>query len=147
VNTAARLAVVAACAGAVWLACDNVDVHIFVAAQYLPSLDCVTPGYAIDVLDGPPVDASCEATCVVPPFDSGVYVTTACAPFPPGDDVTGKNALCKPALAASLRLDHCLDGGPSNPLVVDAGHDAPDGKAADAADAKPPNAVKDAKAD
>lgn len=120
-----RVGAVAASAGALWLACSTLNVEPFVAGQYVPSLDCVTPGIAIDVIDGVPSDASCDVTCIVPPFDSGVYVTGACAPFPPGDLVNPKNVpLCARALAAASRHDLCLEGGPSNPALdaaVDAG--------------------------
>jgi hypothetical protein len=115
-----------AVAGAAWLACDGTDLHIFIAGQYLAKLDCVTPGEAVDVEDGPPTDASCDASCVVP-FDSdgSVYVTGACAPFPPGDTVGGDaSPLCTKAIAAARRGDLCLDAGPSNPLV-DAGVEPP----------------------
>jgi hypothetical protein len=122
VKVATWLTIVAASAGGLWIACSTTDIHIFIAGQYLANLDCVTPGYAVDVLDGPAVDASCDATCVVPPFEAGVFVTGACAPFPPGDDTSGHNPLCAKALAAARRSDLCLEGGPSNPLV-DAGSD------------------------
>jgi hypothetical protein len=105
-------------AGALWIACDAPNLHIFIAGQYIASLDCVTPGEAVDVLDGPATDASCDATCVVPfGADGAVYVTGACPPFPPGDAIGDASALCPKALAAIHRSDLCLDGGPSNPLV------------------------------
>ena len=117
-----------AVSASLWLACEDPISHVFIAGQYNPKLDCVTPGLAIDVLNGPPltVDASCDVVCVVPPFDSGVYATAQCAPFPPGDDLSGKNAQCPAAVAAQRRHDLCLDGGPSGPSG-DAG--TPDGKA------------------
>jgi hypothetical protein len=93
-------------------------VHIFIAGQYLASLDCVTPGEAVDILDGPATDASCDATCVVPfGADGAVYVTGACAPFPPGDAIGDASALCPKALAAIHRSDLCIDGAATNPLV------------------------------
>lgn len=122
-NRRARLAAGVLLAAGAWLACATTDIHAFIAGQYLSKEDCVTPGYAIDVLNGAMTDASCSATCVVPPFDSGVYVTGACPPFPEGEDVSGKDPLCAKALAASARHDLCLEGGPSNPLM-DAGSDA-----------------------
>lgn len=105
-------------AGALWIACDAPNLHIFIAGQYLASLDCVTPGEAVDILDGPATDASCDATCVVPfGADGAVYVTGACPPFPPGDLIGDASVLCPKALAAIHRSDLCLDSGPSNPLV------------------------------
>ena len=112
-----KVALAVTLSAGVWIACGVTDIHIFIAGQYLPKLDCVTPGYAVDVLNGPQIDASCDSTCVVPPFDSGVYVTGACAPFPEGDDVSGQDPLCAKALAAIHRDNLCLEGGPSNPLV------------------------------
>ena len=107
----------AAVAGAVWFACAVPDEHVFIAGQYLAQLDCVTPGQAVDVLNGPPVDASCEATCVTPAdSDGAVYITGACAPFPPGDALDA-SPLCAKGLAAIRRSDLCLDSGPSNPLT------------------------------
>jgi len=116
VTPAGKAAVTASFACAVWLACSVTNIHAFIAGQYLETLDCVTPGYAIDVLNGPMVDASCDATCVIPPFDSGVYVTGACPPFPEGEDTSGTSPVCVKALAAIHRNDLCLDGGPSNPV-------------------------------
>ncbi len=110
----------AASAGALWLACDTINVQPFIAGQYLPALDCVTPGEAIDVIDGIPTDASCDAACIVPPYEAGVFVTGACAPFPPGDLVNPDSGMCRKALAAINRHDLCLEAGPSNP-AVDAG--------------------------
>ncbi len=118
----AWLAIVVASASGLWMACSTVNVHPFIAGQYMANLDCVTPGEAIDVLDGLWLDASCDATCVVPPFEAGVFVSGACPPFPPGDDTSGKNPLCPKALAAAHRNDLCLEAGPSNP-IVDAGTD------------------------
>ncbi len=105
------------------LACAVNEVQPFIAGQYIASLDCVTPGEVIDVLNGIATDASCDATCIVPPYEAGVYVTGACAPFPPGDLVNPDDPLCKKAIAAIHRSDLCLEGGPSNP-AVDAGVDA-----------------------
>jgi len=132
-TVARQLLVVLVAAGALWLACSQPVSHVFIAGQYEPNQKCITPGYAIDVLSGPPpdYDASCDATCVVPPFDSGVYATGMCPPFPPGDDVSGKNPLCALATAALNRHDLCLDSGPSNPFP-DASPDAGT-KAADSA--------------
>lgn len=113
----AKLSLTAAALASVWLACDVTDIHIFVAGQYIAGMDCVTPGYAVDVLNGPATDANCEASCVVLPFDSGVFVTGACAPFPEGDKVGDASPLCPKALAAIRRSDLCLEGGPSNPLT------------------------------
>jgi hypothetical protein len=118
-----RLGVVAVCMASLWLACAETDIQAFIAGQYMPKLDCVTPGYAIDVISAPPVDASCDAVCVIPPYDSGVYVSGQCAPFPPGDLINPDASLCVLALAAINRHDLCLDGGPSNPRM-DAGIDA-----------------------
>jgi hypothetical protein len=120
-KVALRLLLVGLCAGGVWLACDTTNVHIFIAGQYIRAMDCVTPGEAVDVQDGPAVDASCDATCVVPPYaDGAVYITGACAPFPPGDLVNPEEAglkeLCLRGLAAIHRSDLCLEGGPSNPV-------------------------------
>jgi hypothetical protein len=111
-----------------WMACDEPVSHVFVAGQYNPPQQCIFPGTAIDVLSGPPptVDASCAPTCVVPPFDSGVYVTAMCPPYPYGD-VTGSSAspLCAAAVAALSRHDLCsIDGGPPTGPGPDAGHDA-----------------------
>jgi hypothetical protein len=128
VKRAARGLVAIGAVAGVWLACS-------LAGQYLANLDCVTPGLAVDVIDGPPVDASCDATCVVEPFDGGVYITGQCAPFPLGDmvnpDAAPFAALCAKGLAAIHRSDLCLDAGPSNPLV-DSGAPRTDAGAGDA---------------
>jgi hypothetical protein len=68
---AAKVVMTAVIAGGVWFACADPDAHVFIAGQYIAQLDCVTPGEAVDVLDGPPVDASCEATCVIPAQSNG----------------------------------------------------------------------------
>jgi hypothetical protein len=121
---------------AIWAACNVPAVHIFIAGQYLAEYDCVTPGEAVDILDGLGSDAACDATCIVPEYEAGVYITGACAPFPPGDlvnpDAAPYRQLCAKGLAAIHRSDLCLDGGPSNPamdsgmpVAIDAGaHDA-----------------------
>jgi hypothetical protein len=125
----AKRAVIAIVAVAgVYLACQNSEFQLFIAGQYDPQLDCVYPGTAIDVLNGAPVDAACEATCIVPMFDSGVYVTGACPPFPEGDLVNPNIPECLKAVAAIKRSDLCLDSGPSNP-AVDAGLHPPIGQA------------------
>ena len=141
---AAELTLILALAGAVWLACSVTDIHAFIAGQYEPKLDCVTYGFAVDVLNGADPNTSCDAACVVLPFDGGTYVTGACPPFPEGDDVSGRGALCVKALAAIHRGDFCADGGPSNPLV-DAGGDAGGAGEGGQADASPKDAA--AKAD
>ncbi len=131
-RAALRFALLAGAASFLWLACDTIVAYPFVAGQYNPTLDCVDPGEVIDVLGGTYVDASCDATCVVPPYEAGVYVTGFCAPFPPGDDISGKNPQCAKALAAIHRHDLCLEAGPSNP-ATDAGTPVtPDGGVADA---------------
>ena len=136
----AKVLVAVVLGGGLWLACDSPDLHIFIAGQYLAQLDCVTPGKAVDILDGPATDASCDATCVVPfGADGAVYVTGACPPFPPGDLIGDASVLCPKALAAIHRSDLCLEGGASNPLV-DSGVDAAKADAGVAADAP----VKDA---
>ncbi len=112
-----RLALLAAAAVGLWLACAPIDAAPFIAGQYLPALDCVTPGEIIDVVAGYPNDASCDAVCIIPPYDAGVYVTGECAPFPPGDAVNPDSGLCVKALKAINRHDLCLDGGPSNPAT------------------------------
>jgi hypothetical protein len=122
---AAKVVMTAVIAGGVWFACADPDAHVFIAGQYIAQLDCVTPGEAVDVLDGPPVDASCEATCVIPAqSDGAVYITGACAPFPPGDALDA-SPLCAKGLAAIRRSDLCLEAGPSNPLVDAGPPDAP----------------------
>ena len=122
-NLALKLTLIPTSAAAVWLACAPIDVQPFIAGQYIPSLDCVTPGEAIDVIAGLATDASCDATCIVPPYEAGVYVTGACAPFPPGDFVNPDNPECTKAIAAIHRSDLCLEAGPSNP-AHDSGVDA-----------------------
>ena len=106
----------ASVAGALWIACATTDLHLLIGGLYNPALDCVDPGTAIDVLNGASVDASCEAACILPPVDSGLYVTGQCAPFPSDDIVIRDSAVCTKALAAIRRSDLCLEGGPSNPL-------------------------------
>ena len=126
-----RAVVVLLGAATVILACEDPISHVFIAGQYNPKLDCVSPGLAIDVLNGPPtdVDASCDVTCVVPPFDAGVYASAQCAPFPPGDDTSGRNPQCGFATRALLRHDLCVEAGVSGPpgdaSSPDASADAP----------------------
>jgi hypothetical protein len=134
-----RSAIVVVSAASLWFACNAIQAYPFIAGQYNATLDCVNPGEVIDVLGGTYVDASCDATCVVPPYDSGVYITGACPPFPQGDDISGTNRLCAKALAAINRHDLCLEAGPSNP-AMDAGttatvQDAGSSDAAQASDA------------
>jgi hypothetical protein len=116
-----RFALVAAFAFGGWGACTS-GFHYFIAEQYEPKLGCVDPGSVLDILNGPDpgVDASCDARCIVPPFEGGVYVSVSCPPYPPGDDISGTNPLCAKALAALARVDICLDSGPSNPLEASA---------------------------
>ena len=130
-SRAVRRVCIAALAGAAWVACDAIQSRPFIAGQYIPALDCVTPGEAIDILNGAPNDADCDATCIVPNYEAGVFVTGACPPFPPGDFVNPDNPLCVKALAAIHRSDLCLDSGPSNP-AMDAAKDAGDDAAKDA---------------
>lgn len=126
-KTSARVATLVVSAAGLWVACATTQYHLFIAGQYLPRLDCVTPGEVIDILNEAGVDANCDATCVVPPEDAGVYITGACAPFPPGDlvnpDSSPLRELCAKGLAAIHRSDLCLEGGPSNP-AMDAGVDS-----------------------
>ena len=111
-----RSAVLAASAGTLWLACDTINVQPFIAGQYLPALDCVTPGEAIDVIDGIPTDASCDAACIVPPYEAGVFVTGACAPFPPAIREPGQRDV--PEGARRHQPARPLPrGGTSNPAV------------------------------
>ncbi len=109
-------------AATVWLACAATNIQPFIAGQYDPKLDCVSPGYAIDVINSAGTDAACDAICVVTPYDSGgVFISGQCAPFPPGDLINPTSAplgeLCAKGIAAIHRSDLCLEAGPSNPLV------------------------------
>ena len=107
-------------------ACSESGSHVFAGRLYEAARDCVDPTRSIDVVDGKPPGAPCPRACLVGPGDrdsgaSPVFVSTTCAPFPRGFDVSGTGAACALALDAYDRNDTCeADGGTSHPSA-DAG--------------------------
>lgn len=95
--------------------------HVVLGQLYEAGRDCLDPTGSVDVVDGPDPGLNCAPTCLVAPIGqsgsgAGVYVTTACGPYPPLDDTTGTPPGCAGALAALERADICsIDGGSSNP--------------------------------
>ncbi len=91
---------------------------------------CLGTESSIDVVEGD-TPGSCAPVCLVrakdPNADGGrsVYVSTMCAPYPPGFDTSGADPACPRALEAQSRNDTCLsDGGSTHPAPPsDAGGD------------------------
>jgi hypothetical protein len=90
----APAAVVAAAAVAAVAACDDVNVHILSAQQYLPQFACLQPTSGVDVVSGGATGDNCDPTCLTATATSTdpqsgqtyktyyYYITTTCPPYP-----------------------------------------------------------------
>jgi hypothetical protein len=88
--------------------CSDDSVHVFGANRYDPTRDCLEPGAAIDVIDGPDPGACDALRCWISPADE-VYVTTTACDAPPGyveHSTDRAKTLCGKAILAYLRDDH-----------------------------------------
>jgi hypothetical protein len=106
---------------------DTVLSHVFPGRSFEPDRDCLEPGSAVDVVDGPDPGAACTPACyAAAPDEAGtieVFVSSECAPVPKGLALASDAGDCPRALAALTRGDDCLDeGGSTHPL--EAGDDA-----------------------
>ncbi len=121
--------------GLVVVACDDSGPYLFQAEQYDPVNQCVDAYAVIDNIDGNDPGALCSPVCLT---NMGVYfVTTECEPYPYGYVEQGLDgaldATCQTALAAFLRNDLCVDGGPPlNPLDASPDPSTTDASAVDA---------------
>lgn len=129
-----KLALLALAAFAVVLAivaCGE-NTHVYAGRLYVEARDCLGTTSSIEVVEGDP-PGTCSPRCLVqrttPDGGRTVYVSTMCAPYPFGFDVStpgdvGADPRCARALAALERNDTCLvDGGSTAPLPHDAGTD------------------------
>ncbi len=104
------------------IACGDPS-HLYVGRPYDEQRGCLESTAALDVVEGE-APKTCAPVCLVQvPADGGrrIYVSSMCAPYPFGVDVSGSDPACAAALAAQARRDHCLeDGGSSAPPPKDA---------------------------
>ncbi len=110
-------------------ACKGDGTYVFLGRLYLPARGCVATTSSVDVIDGED-PGTCAPVCLAQPRPDGgpaIYVSSMCAPYPFGFEVSGADPSCPAALAALGRDDTCIsDGGSSHPLpALDAGADAP----------------------
>ena len=106
----------------VFVACDDVDSHIYAGQQYDPALGCVNVAVGLDVISGGTTSNGCAPECLVFDADGGqtIFVSSECPPFPPGfatqsEDAGDASALCPAAIQAFL------DGGVCQPTSDDGG--------------------------
>jgi hypothetical protein len=116
-------------------ACESPQQHVLIGQLYEVGRDCVDPTSSIDFVPGPDTGYACSPTCVVTAAGAngaptGVYVTTACGPFPvqdttsDGTEDSGVPVWCPAALAAFARGDVCMIDGTSSCPADAAGADA-----------------------
>lgn len=61
-------------------ACEGAESYVYTARRYDPAGACLEPYAPVEVVDGPPVAATCPETCLTVGTD--VFVTTMCPPLP-----------------------------------------------------------------
>jgi hypothetical protein len=95
-----------------FFACDDAGSYVYAGRAYDAEQRCLDPYQALDVVRSKGGSAGCEAVCLM---KSGTaYVSTMCAPYPFGFELTAaEDPLCKDALTALKCGSDCgTDGGP-----------------------------------
>jgi len=117
--------------------CEEGGAHVYHGRYFDESRGCLESITALDVVPGDET-GDCTPLCLVQPTWEGgrsLYVSTACAPYPHGFDVSGSDPRCAAVLAAFARVDLCRDDGTSS-HPLEGGADGPDARPdADADDA------------
>ena len=96
---ASALAATATLATIATAACVSADSYVYTAQRFDPAGACLEPYRAVEVVEGPGVAATCEASCLTVGGD--VFVTTMCPPLPTvATELASDDAACMAALAA-----------------------------------------------
>jgi len=117
--------------GTLAAACCSDGTHIYSGRLYRDDRTCLATTSSIDVISGDD-PGTCAPVCLVQKSGDGgtaVYVSTMCAPYPPGHETNGQDPRCAGAFAALSRDDTCLLDGSTHPTPKDAS--APDASSSD----------------